>query len=209
MARKKPVRPYHHGDLKRALVETSIELLAAEGVEALTVAAVGRRIGVSSAAPYKHFEDRPALLRAVAAEGNRRLNEAIGVAAQGCTEAQEAFRRAGVAYVCWAAENPSLHRLTTDPSLVDYVSTTSEGSVPEALEGSIDVFWPELSALVRSGEALSATHPLVEQLRGRALAQGLATFFVSGVFPSLGITSEHAERIARAVTGEDVPAASP
>ena len=72
----------------------------------------------------------------------------------------------------------------------------------------MDTFWPELATLVRSGAALSATHPLMEQLRGRALAQGVASLFVSGVFSSLGITTADAERIARAVTGEDVPASS-
>lgn len=206
MTRKTQTRPYHHGDLKRALVEASIELIQEEGVDALTVAEVGRRVGVSSAAPYKHFADRQALLRAIAEEGNRRLAEALVAEAGESSDPREAFRRSGVAYIRWAAENPALYRIAMDPAHIDYTSTTSDAEAPEALKGSMETFWPELAALVRSGAALPASHPLMEQLRGRALAQGVASLFVSGVFASLGITTADAERVARAVTGEDVPA---
>ncbi|WNG27847.1 TetR/AcrR family transcriptional regulator [Cystobacter fuscus] len=205
MTRKTPTRPYHHGDLKRALLEASLELIREEGVDALTVAEVGRRVGVSSAAPYKHFADRQALLRSLAEEGNRRLGEAMVAATQGSTDAHEAFRLSGVAYIRWAAENPALYRIATDPSHVDYTSTSHDVDAPEALKGSMETFWPELAALVRSGAALPASHALVRQLQGRALAQGMASLFVSGVFASLGITTADAERLARAVTGEDVP----
>ncbi|WPB76926.1 TetR/AcrR family transcriptional regulator [Archangium violaceum] len=206
MTRKTPTRPYHHGDLKRALLEASIELIREEGVDALTVAEVGRRVGVSSAAPYKHFADRPALLRALAEEGNRQLSEALVAAARGSNDPLEAFRLSGVAYIRWAAENPALYRIATDPTYIDYTSTEHAVDAPEALKGSLEAFWPELGALVRSGAAIPGSHPLVQQLRGRALAQGVASLFVSGVFASLGITTADAERIARAVTGEDVPA---
>lgn len=209
MTRKTSPRPYHHGDLKRALVEASIELIREQGVEALTVAEVGRRVGVSSAAPYKHFPDRRALLQAVAAEGNRRLAAALIEAVGDCKDPVEAFRLSGVAFICWGAENPALHRLASDPQLIDFSSRPEDlpdVQAPEALEGTMDTFWPELAALVRSGGALPATHPLMEQLRGRALAQGIVSFFASGVFGALGINIGDAERIARAVTGEDVPA---
>ncbi|MGA9524967.1 MAG: TetR/AcrR family transcriptional regulator [Myxococcaceae bacterium] len=201
-------RPYHHGDLKHALLEASITLLREEGVEALTVAEVGRRVGVSSAAPYKHFADRQALLRAIAAEGNRQLGEILVAAAGKCADPVEAFRLTGVAYIRWAAENPALYRIATDPALIDFNSRPPDVQPPEALEGSLETFWPELAALVRSGAALPSTHPLMEQLRGRALAHGMANLFVSGTFAALGIATAEAERLARAVTGEDVPAVS-
>ncbi len=206
MTRKTPARPYHHGNLKQALLEASIELIREEGVDALTVAEVGRRVGVSSAAPYKHFADRQALLRALAEEGYRLLVVALVEATRGSTDPRETFRLTGVAYIRWAAENPALYRVATDPAHIDYTSTSHEVDAPEALQGTMETFWPELGALVRSGAALPASHPLVQQLRGRALAQGMANLFVSGVFASLGITTADAERMARAVTGEDVPA---
>lgn len=197
-------RAYHHGDLKRALVEESVALLESEGADALTVAAVGRRIGVSSAAPYRHFEDRRALLRAVAHEGNRRLNEALGDAARTCADPTEAFRQAGIAYVRWAAEHPALYRLVSDPSLLDY-GAPPEGELPEGVDESMETFWPDLAALVRSGDPMPADHPLIRQLHGRALARGLASFFEGGIFDAIGIRTSDAERLTRAVTGEDVP----
>lgn len=206
MPRQARERGYHHGDLKNALIDQSIALLEAEGPEALTVAEVGRRVGVSSGAPYKHFPDRQALLRAVAWEANRRLNEAVVAEVGPTADPTEAFRLACVAYVRWAAEHPALHRLVTDPALMDYTSRPTEVPTPEAIGESLETFWPELAALARSGGALAAAHPLIVQLRGRALAQGLASFYVSGIFEALEIGAAEAERLARAVTGEDVPA---
>ncbi|HEY0841006.1 MAG TPA: TetR/AcrR family transcriptional regulator [Vulgatibacter sp.] len=212
MASKKRARPYHHGDLKRALIDASLGLLRDEGLEALTVAEIGRRVGVSSAAPYKHFADRQALLCAVAAEGNRLLNEAIFEAVGDTSDPEAAFRLSGVAYVRWAAENPALYRLVTDPALTDY-DAPPDVDVPEAMRGSMDTFWIQLAALVRSGDSIPHGHPLVAQLRGRALAHGLAELFVSGVFDSIGITVRDAQRIAHAVTGSGggnaTPAISP
>lgn len=205
MTRRDRRSSYHHGDLKRALLDASFELLREEGAEALTVAEIGRRVGVSSAAPYKHFADRSALLRAVAQEASRRLDEAIAAALESTEDPGEAFRLSGVVYIRFAAENPNLYRLLTDPSLLDYTSPPPDAKAPEPLEG-METFWTDLAALLRSGEPIAADHPLIEQLRGRALAHGVASYFAGGIFAALGITADQAERIARAVTGEDVPA---
>src|SRR5690349_24505577 len=62
-------RPYHHGDLRRALVDAARRLLEAEGPSALSLRAVAREAGVSPAAPYHHFKDKAELLDAVAQEG--------------------------------------------------------------------------------------------------------------------------------------------
>src|SRR5277367_5140221 len=70
-------RPYHHGDLSRALVEAGRRILEAEGPAALSLRAVAREAGVSPAAPYHHFKDKSELLDAVAAEGWHELGDAI------------------------------------------------------------------------------------------------------------------------------------
>jgi len=62
-------RPYHHGDLRRALIDAASRLLEAEGPSALSLRAVAREAGVSPAAPYHHFKDKAELLDAVAQEG--------------------------------------------------------------------------------------------------------------------------------------------
>jgi AcrR family transcriptional regulator len=74
-------RAYHHGDLRAALIETSFALLAENGLGRFSVAAVARRLGVSSAAPYRHFPDRAHLLGAVSTVAARDLRAAIVAAA--------------------------------------------------------------------------------------------------------------------------------
>lgn len=64
---------YHHGDLKNALIEAAIDILAEEGVQGLSLRKVAARAGVSHAAPYAHFTDKQALIAAVSTEGYRRL----------------------------------------------------------------------------------------------------------------------------------------
>jgi AcrR family transcriptional regulator len=74
-------RGYHHGDLRAALIQASFDLLAECGPQRFSVAAVARRLGVSTAAPYRHFPDRDHLLGAVSAAAARDLRAAIVVAA--------------------------------------------------------------------------------------------------------------------------------
>ena len=74
-------RGYHHGDLRAALIKASFEQLAESGLQRFSVAAVARRLGVSSAAPYRHFPDRDHLLSAVSAAAAHDLRAAIVVAA--------------------------------------------------------------------------------------------------------------------------------
>lgn len=64
---------YHHGDLKNALIEAAIDILAEEGVHTLSLRKVAMRAGVSHAAPYAHFIDKQALIAAVSTEGFKRL----------------------------------------------------------------------------------------------------------------------------------------
>jgi AcrR family transcriptional regulator len=207
MAEPRRGSPYHHGDLKRALVDTSIELLAEGGLDALNVAEAGRRLGVSSAAPYKHFRDRKALLRAVAQEGNRRLNAALTHATTGECARDVAFARMGVAYVTWAAEHPALFLLTLDPSLTEYAAGADDEVRPPPGFEHMAVFWSALAERLRSKEPLTSDEPLVQELAGRALAHGLASLFVSGVFASLDIDRSQAARLAAAVMG--LPAEPP
>ena len=73
--------PYHHGDLRAALVRSGRDQLAETGLAGFSVARVARRVGVSSGAPYRHFPDREALLAAVGQEVAAELTEALRRAA--------------------------------------------------------------------------------------------------------------------------------
>src|SRR5829696_8419748 len=94
-------RPYHHGDLRRALVDTARRLLESEGPSALSLRAVAREAGVSPAAPYHHFKDKGELLDAVAQEGWQLLDQALADAKSKAPSLKEAMTGLGVAYVCF------------------------------------------------------------------------------------------------------------
>jgi AcrR family transcriptional regulator len=107
-------RPYHHGDLRRALIDAARRLLESEGPSALSLRAVAREAGVSPAAPYHHFKDKGELLDAVAGEGWMMLDQAIVAAKASAPSIQGAMTEIGVAYVCFATNNPALYRVMYD-----------------------------------------------------------------------------------------------
>lgn len=98
--------PYHHGDLRRALVEAAMVQLEEQGHEALSLREAARRAGVSHNAPYRHFTDRDALLQAISAQG---FNELAAKMAEARTAL--GFRGVGEAYVAFALARPRLFQL--------------------------------------------------------------------------------------------------
>ena len=107
--RRKPRDRYHHGDLRRALLDEALRTIQKEGVEALTLRTIGVRLGVSRTALYRHFADKRALLSAVATEGFRLLRERL-VEAWGSGGAG-GFNAMGVAYIRFAMANPPHYRV--------------------------------------------------------------------------------------------------
>ncbi|WP_374470296.1 TetR/AcrR family transcriptional regulator [Phenylobacterium sp.] len=106
-------RPYHHGDLRRALVDAARRLLETDGPSALSLRAVAREAGVSPAAPYHHFKDKGELLDAVAHEGWMMLDQAMADA-KAKAEGRAKLTAIGIAYVCFARDNPALYRVMYD-----------------------------------------------------------------------------------------------
>ena len=99
-------RSYHHGNLKQALLEASLDLIRKSGPGAFTLREVARRAGVSHNAPYRHFRDKEALLAALAAEGFDRLTATMTKAADLASGAMERFRMTGRGYVEFALRYP-------------------------------------------------------------------------------------------------------
>lgn len=108
---RKPRRPYHHGNLRRALLDQALATIRDEGVGALTLRAIGARVGVSRTALYRHFADKRALLTAVATEGFRTLRERLVSAWEMGGRGEAAFSAMGVAYVRFAVDNPAHYRV--------------------------------------------------------------------------------------------------
>lgn len=109
-------RPYHHGDLSRALVEAARKILETDGPAALSLRGVAREAGVSPAAPYHHFKDKAELLEAVAHEGWVELDAALSKARTATEDPRTRMTNIGVAYVCFARDNPALYRVMYDRS---------------------------------------------------------------------------------------------
>ncbi|MDX6600969.1 MAG: hypothetical protein QOF13_171 [Solirubrobacterales bacterium] len=101
---------YHHGDLRAACVRAGVELLEESGQTALSLRAVARRVGVSPAAPYRHYADREALVAAVAAVGYRELAARLAAAHPSPSTPEEMISVA-IAYVQFALERPALFRI--------------------------------------------------------------------------------------------------
>ena len=105
-------RGFHHGDLRAELILAVRGLVEAKGADGFSIAEAARAAGVSSGAPYKHFEDRPALLRAVAVDGLERLRTAMLDAMRDHeTGSLDEITAAGVAYVHFAQDQPGVFRL--------------------------------------------------------------------------------------------------
>jgi AcrR family transcriptional regulator len=113
----KPTGRYHHGDLRRALVDTAVRVAEEEGVEALTLRALARRLGVSHAAPAHHFPDRLALLVAVAVEGFDRLADGMEAAAAAHPPGRARLVAAGEAYLRFALDHPALLQVMFGPEV--------------------------------------------------------------------------------------------
>jgi AcrR family transcriptional regulator len=104
-------RPYHHGDLRRAIVAAAVDLVCETQSVEFSIRELARRAGVSHNAPYKHFADKRELLAAVSAEGFGLLATRMAAAAKGRSSARARVSAMARNYVRLGIENPALYRL--------------------------------------------------------------------------------------------------
>jgi AcrR family transcriptional regulator len=109
--KKKRAGQYHHGDLRRALLEEALRTIEADGVAELTLRAVGEKLGVSRTALYRHFSDKQALLALVGREGFRLLRLALTAAWEQHGRGRTGFEAMGLAYVQFAVAHSSHYRV--------------------------------------------------------------------------------------------------
>jgi AcrR family transcriptional regulator len=101
-------KPYHHGDLKAALIDGAVELIAERGVRRFSLAELSRRLGVTVAAPYRHFANRDELLAAVAARALQAFGEALAAQSPETDPPERRLAAMAGGYVRFAAEQPAL-----------------------------------------------------------------------------------------------------
>lgn len=185
--------PYHHGNLREALLDAAFRLVDSEGPDAVSMRALAREAGVSSAAPFRHFSDKRVLLDAVAertrAELDRKLDEAAARDADALTQ----FRAMTVAYVRFAAEHPRLFDLLQ-----------SSGSTLGRFLGDLeDERRLKLIALIYEGQnagLIPEADPELIALTSEALTHGLARMVVDGHPRLASLSSEDARKLALAAT---------
>ncbi|MBD2463734.1 TetR/AcrR family transcriptional regulator [Oscillatoria sp. FACHB-1407] len=176
---------YHHGDLRQALITGAIALITEEDVSNLSLREVARRVGVSHTAPYRHFQDKEALLAAVAEEGFMGLTEAMqrGIQ-QAPDDPLKRLEATGVAYVQFAIAHSSHYR-------VMFGRYTGEESLhPERAQAGGQAFQVLLDVIVAAQKA-GAVRPDDEmQLAWVAWStvHGLAMLLLDGRLP---ITQPH------------------
>ena len=107
--------PYHHGNLRQALLEAALIILEKEGEAGLGLRDLARAVGVSAAAPYRHFDSRAALLEALAVTGFQRFSAAMEAVAAG--NPPDPMAAMGKTYVLFALNNANLFRLMFSPQL--------------------------------------------------------------------------------------------
>lgn len=195
-ARREPTaKPYHHGDLRRALVDAALQLVGDAGPDAVSVREAARRAGVSPGAPFRHFPSRDALMQAVAEEAQRRFHGEIGLALAGVPpgEPLARFRAFGLAYLRWAMRNPAHFEIISSRRYFDHDRSVGVSQDNAELIGQVE---RTLEDAFAAGQLRTADLRHV-QIAGRALVYGFARMNIDGHLPRWGVTD--AERTAEAM----------
>ena len=156
---------YHHGNLRRALLDAAVEVITENGADGLRLRDLANRTGVSHGAPAHHFTDRAGLLTALAAEGYGLLADVLERARD-----EGGFLDVGLAYVRFAVDHPAHFEVMFRPTLYradDPAVVAARTRTSSALYGS--------AATMRSGQASSQVG-----LAGWCLMHGLATLWLAG-----------------------------
>jgi AcrR family transcriptional regulator len=192
-----PAKPYHHGDLRRVLIDAALQLAGESGAEAVSVREAARRAGVSPGAPFRHFPSRMALMTAVAEEAQRRFRDEIDAALAEAPAADPLarFRAFGMAYLRWAMRNPAHFEIISSGRYFDHDKAAGLSRDNAELIGTIERTLAEAFAL---GQLRSADLKRV-QIAGRALVYGFARMNLDGHLPRWGVAAAEVERTAEAI----------
>jgi AcrR family transcriptional regulator len=179
-----PSRPYHHGDLRQAVLAAAVEAITEAGPAALSLRDLARRAGVSHAAPAHHFGDKAGLLTVLAAQGYDLLADALTAAQRRTGE----FLEVGVAYVRFAIDHRAHFAVMYRPDLYhadDPAVVAARARTGEALRGGVDTL----------PDARTGPDTALAGVAAWSLVHGFATLWLNGALPrDLGEDPETAAR---------------
>jgi AcrR family transcriptional regulator len=185
---------YHHGDLRRALVESASDLLKEKGPAGVTLREAARRAGVTHAAPYRHFADKEALLAELAADGFVRLRAEIEEAMGGVAP-DLLLETLGVVYVRFARKNPSQFRVMFGAEIGD---KRRYAELMRADQAVFDLCVGAIRTMQESGH-MTPGNPARMGLVHWSMLHGVAALVVDGQMERAGVRDEQIDEFARRV----------
>jgi AcrR family transcriptional regulator len=181
--RKKPAGRYHHGDLRRALIDQALRTIDAQGVEGLTLRGVGEALGVSRTALYRHFADKQSLVAAVSREGFRTLRLGLLDAWERAGRGEAGFEAMGDAYLRFAIGHQSHYRVMFGRF------SESRACDPDLIEEAEGAFRALVDALVdqqRTGR-VRGDDPVMLARFVWSVVHGMAMLTIDGQLPADGM----------------------
>ncbi|MFT4993346.1 MAG: AcrR family transcriptional regulator [Paraglaciecola sp.] len=193
---------YHHGNLRQALMDAAVVSIRDQGAAKLSLRALAREVGVSQAAPYRHFADKAALFSALASDGSARLAAAMKEV-MGDIEHDPvgAFQRGGQAYVEFAQQNPETYRLMYSMRVEEFAANMNDDCHGEALQ----LLEQTLDAGLASG-AFKPHHKDALLLASWSMVHGYAQLVIDGIIELDGMPCEKQFRAVTMVMNQGVVA---
>lgn len=170
---------YHHGNLKEALLDTALELIDAEGLEAVTLREITQRLGTSRSAVYRHFESKEALIQGVIEKGYAYLDELISpIFLDKEHTLDERFEKMGRTYLEFAIKRPNLYRLLFG----EKYQYEREAVCDYRDENKATGFYVLIALLREAQEAgiIAPVDPMVQAATVWASIHGLASLLIDG-----------------------------
>jgi AcrR family transcriptional regulator len=161
-------KPYHHGQLRAAVIAAAVAEVEAVGAAGLSMREIARRAGVSHAAPAHHFGDKAGIFTAIATDGFRLASEAIGPAATG----RYGFLQGGAAYVGFALSHPGHFEVMFRPDLYH----ADDPDLIAARDAAFDILYGSARALIAAGPDDDVTGLVIA---GWSLSHGFATLWLT------------------------------
>ncbi|MBU4555785.1 MAG: TetR/AcrR family transcriptional regulator [Actinobacteria bacterium] len=187
---------YHHGDLRRALLDTALVLIGKKGVAGLSLREVAAGVGVSHAAPYHHFADKTALIHALGNEGMELLDAHMASAEKAAGDDPRArLLGIGMAYVAFAVQHPEYYATFSSPEMQTPPSAKEAAASDRTPGGTWVRLFNAVLACQASGD-LPAGDPMVLAVYLWSLVHGLAELWRAGPLEQLPQASEGLEALA-------------